>query len=207
MTDQTGEPDSATKLESDLDHDQRLVRRIAAGDTSALAALYDAHAALVHAVIMRVVRDHQIAEDLLQESFLRVWQHAHAYDGSLGRVRAWLLGIAHNLALNELRRQRRRPQEAHTVAGFDSRIESVAAHGADPADAAWAHARQLRVADALTKLSPAQQVVLSLYASGHSQSEIAVTLNEPLGTVKSRMRRSLLTLREALAQEGFDVEL
>lgn len=199
--------DFGRRLESDLDRDQRLVRRIAAGDSSALAALYDTHADMIHAIIMRVVHDHQIAEDLLQESFLRVWQHARSYDGNLGRVRAWLYGIAHNLALNELRRRRRRPQEATPVGGFERSIESVASPGADPADTAWAHSRQDRVANALASLSPAQQAVLSLYASGHSQSEIADTLNEPLGTIKSRMRRSLHSLREALAQEGFDVEL
>jgi RNA polymerase sigma-70 factor (ECF subfamily) len=206
VTEQRDESDSGTRLQSALDQDQLLVRRIAAGETAALAALYDRHGDTVHAVILRVVRDHQVAEDLLQETFLRVWEHAHSYNGSLGRVRAWLFGIAHNLALNELRRRRRRPQAAPPAAGT-LLVESVAAPDADPADAAWAHARQARIAGALSNLPAAQQAVLSLYASGHSQSEISATLNEPLGTVKSRMRRGLLTLRGVLAQEGFDVEL
>ncbi|MBA2520305.1 MAG: sigma-70 family RNA polymerase sigma factor [Chloroflexia bacterium] len=208
LTDQTGDAGSTTGLGPDLDQDHLLVRRIAAGDTAALAVLYDKHAGIVHAVIVRVVHDHQVAEDLLQESFLRVWQHARTYDGSLGRVRAWLLGIAHNLALNELRRRRRRPQEApHAPDAVAPILETVAAPDPDPADVAWSRTRQTRITSALTDLPRAQQAVIALYAAGHSQSEIAATLNEPLGTVKTRMRRGLQTLRSVLTREGLDVEI
>lgn len=203
VTDQTRDAAATTKLDPDADPDRQRVRRIAAGDAAALAALYDRHAGIVHAVIVRVVRDHQAAEDLLQESFIRVWQHARSYDGGLGRVRPWLLGIAHNLALNELRRQRRRP---HNAPAAIEAVASAVAPDPDPALVARSQARQSRIASALTGLPAAQQDVIALYAAGQSQVEIAARLNQPLGTVKTRMRHGMQTLREVLAREGCDDE-
>src|SRR5918994_4786409 len=90
--------------------DVALIAALAAGEVEALGALYDRHARIVFALLVRIAGDRDAAEEILQEVFLRAWQHAHAFDDSRGTVRGWLYGIAHNLALNELRRRRRRPQ-------------------------------------------------------------------------------------------------
>src|SRR5918998_4414033 len=90
--------------------DVALIAALAAGEVEALGALYDRHARIVFALLVRIVGDRDAAEEILQEVFLRAWQHAHAFDDSRGTVRSWLYGIGHNLALNELRRRRRRPQ-------------------------------------------------------------------------------------------------
>ncbi len=89
--------------------DRRTIAALAAGDPGALETLYNEYATLVITVINRMVRDRRIAEELLQEVFLRIWQHGETYEPERGQVRSWILGVAHNLALNELRRQRRRP--------------------------------------------------------------------------------------------------
>ena len=97
-------------FDRDMD-DVELMRRLANNEPGACAALYDRHAEAVHALLVRIVRDRDAAEDLLQETLLRAWQHAANFDRQRGPVRCWLLGIAHNLALNELRRRRRRPRD------------------------------------------------------------------------------------------------
>ncbi len=183
--------------------DRRAIAALAAGDPNALETLYNQYATLVMTVIQRMVRDRQIAEELLQEVFLRIWQRVETYEPERGQVRNWILGVAHNLALNELRRQRRRPQiltsQPETAGGTgvpDDPLARMPDPGFQPDDIVWLRERRARLADALGQLPEVQRTVIGLYANGYSQSEIATRLHEPLGTVKSRMRRGLLHLRE-----------
>jgi RNA polymerase sigma-70 factor (ECF subfamily) len=187
--------------------DVALIAALAAGEVDALGALYDRHARIVFALLVRIAGDRDAAEEILQEVFLRAWQHAHAFDDSRGTVRSWLYGIAHNLALNELRRRRRRPQPQPRPASTDPDSDEYAGNvavGADPAVDAWCAVRDAELAQALDQLPPSQRAVLLLYGEGFSQSEIAARLGEPLGTVKSRMRRALGHLRETLSALGGD---
>jgi len=187
--------------------DVALIAALAAGEVEALGALYDRHARIVFALLVRIAGDRDAAEEILQEVFLRAWQHAHAFDDSRGTVRGWLYGIAHNLALNELRRRRRRPQLQPRPASADPDGDDFSgniAAGSDPAVDAWCAVRDAELAHALDQLPPSQRAVLLLYGEGFSQSEIAAKLGEPLGTVKSRMRRALGHLRETLSVLGGD---
>jgi len=182
--------------------DVALIAALAAGEVETLGALYDRHARIVFALLTRIVGDPDAAEEILQEVFLRAWQHAHAFDDTRGTVRSWLYGIAHNLALNELRRRRRRPQLQPRPASADpdgNDYWGYVAADSDPAVDAWCAVRDAELADALDQLPPSQRAVLLLYGEGFSQSEIAAKLGEPLGTVKSRMRRALGHLRETLS--------
>jgi RNA polymerase sigma-70 factor, ECF subfamily len=192
-------------LPRDIVQDDALIAALAAGEVEALGALYDRHARIVFALLVRIAGDRDAAEEILQEVFLRAWQHAHAFDDSRGTVRSWLYGIAHNLALNELRRRRRRPQPQPRPASADAEDddyrEQIAADS-DPAVDAWCAVRDAELAQALDLLPPSQRAVLLLYGEGFSQSEIAAKLGEPLGTVKSRMRRALVHLRETLSALG-----
>ena len=187
--------------------DEALIAALVAGEAEALGALYDRHARVVFAVIMRIAGDRDVAEEILQEVFLRAWQQAHAFDETRGTVRFWLHRIAHNLTLNELRRRRRRPQVDRRPPSTDAEGDDYAASieaEQDPAVDAWCAVRDAELAHALDQLPPVQRAVLLLYAEGFSQSEIAAKLGEPLGTVKSRMRRALCRLREALPPLGID---
>jgi RNA polymerase sigma-70 factor (ECF subfamily) len=203
-----GAPPGATPepLSPSFVSDDELIAALAAGELAALSILYERHARVVFAMLVRIVNDRSAAEDLLQEAFIRAWQHAHAFDETRGTARGWLHSIAHNLALNELRRLRRRPQQRQRSTADDTDEEDAAlgAASGDPAVDAWCAIRDDRLALALAQLPPVQQDVLTLYAAGFSQSEIAVKLGQPLGTVKSRMRRALCHLREALPTVGVD---
>ena len=186
------------------DSDPSLMARVGEGDPGAINELYDRHARRVYALLVRIVSDRQSAEDLLQEVFLRAWDRADTYRESEGRVLPWILSVAHNLAINELRRRGRRPQHAprHEGTQDDDPYLRLPEGGPDPSDQAWDGIRRERVERAMAALPESQRQVLDLYAIGYSQSEIAVRLNEPLGTVKSRMRRGLGQLRERLTAEG-----
>jgi RNA polymerase sigma-70 factor (ECF subfamily) len=189
-----------------VDHaerDRQLIARLASGDRAALEPLYDQYSSAVFALLLRVVRNRQIAEELLQEVFLRAWQHAATFDSARGRLVSWLLGIAHHLALNELRYQRRRPQEMASTEedAAEAALASVPDPDPDPADVAWMTMRRGQLATALALLPVAERAVLDLYATGYSQSEIAARLGEPLGTVKTRMRRGLHKLRAVLEHD------
>lgn len=185
--------------------DRHTIAALAAGDPNALETLYNEYATLVITVINRMVRDRRIAEELLQEVFLRIWQHVETYEPDRGQVRSWILGVAHNLALNELRRQRRRPaifssqaEPAGETGMPDDPIARMPDPGLQPDDIVWLRQQRARLADALGQLPEVQRAVIGLYANGYSQSEIASRLDEPLGTVKTRMRRGLLRLRETV---------
>jgi RNA polymerase sigma-70 factor (ECF subfamily) len=187
--------------------DEALIAALVAGEPEALGALYDRHARVVFSLIMRIAGDRDVAEEILQEVFLRAWLQAHAFDETRGTVRFWLQRIAHNLTLNELRRRQRRPQVQRRLASTDAEDDDYAGYaaaGQDPAVDAWCAVRDGELAHALHQLPPVQRAVLLLYAQGFSQSEIAAQLGEPLGTVKSRMRRALCRLREALPTLGID---
>jgi RNA polymerase sigma-70 factor (ECF subfamily) len=195
-----------TGLAEDDVPDIALIAALAAGEVDALGALFGRHARTVFALLLRIVGDPDPADEMLQEVFLRAWQHAHTFDDTRGTVRNWLHGIAHNLALNELRRRRRRPQLERESASADPEADGAewVATGIDPAVDAWCAIRDADLAAALGQLPPGQRAVLLLYAKGFSQSEISAQLGEPLGTVKSRMRRALCRLREILPTLGID---
>lgn len=190
--------------------DEQLIGRLAVGDSTALDALYSRYAGVVFALILRIVADRQVAEEVLQEVFLRVWQRAGTYQGARGRVMSWLLGIAHNLAIDEVRRRRRRPQSVgeRERAAADSELDLRPSPDADPHEEAWAGLRRARVEAALRTLPPPQRAVLVLaYFDGYTQSEIAARLGEPLGTVKTRMRLGLRKLRETAREQGLEIEV
>lgn len=177
------------------ERDQQCIRRLQARDEQALAELYDRHASLLFAVVLRILRRRTEAEDVLQEAWLQAWRNAPSYDPKRGPVAAWLLMIARSRALDRYRsiasRQRaelREQAEVHEL--FCPDASGASLH------------RELheRIHAALGTLQPQQRRVLEIaYFEGLSQSEIAAHLEVPLGTVKSWTRKGLLLLREILA--------
>ena len=179
---------------------------MAAGDDDALGLLYDRFGTAVYSLCLRIVRDAGAAEELTQEVFVRLWRSAASFDVARGTVGTWLLRIAHNLALNEVRRRQSRP-----VAADD--VESEAALAAmadpepasDPAAAATLREQARAVRRALAELPEPQRKAIELaYFGGLSQAEVAAALGDPLGTVKSRIRVGMQRLRELLLVAGMD---
>lgn len=179
--------------------DQRLMERIAERDPAALAHLYDRHAAAVFALCLRILRDRAEAEDALEEIFWEIWQRAERYDADRSSPHAYLLLLGRSRALDRLRAGRRRRVTANHVAEWAAATGASSRDTGTPyAEAATAQCRS-QVLDALDGLEPAEREVLELaFFDDFSHREIAEHLGEPLGTVKSRVRRALLRLRSRL---------
>lgn len=179
---------------------------MAGGDEDALGQLYDRFGQAVYSLCLRIVRDGATAEELTQEVFVRLWRSAASFEPTRGKLSTWLLRIAHNLALNEVRRRQSRPVVAPDV---DWEIESASladpSTDGDPSVAVWMRERADVVRRALAQLPAPQRRAIELaFYGGLSQAEVAAALGDPLGTVKSRIRVGMQRLRELLVAAGVD---
>lgn len=177
--------------------DGDLARRLRARDASAMQELYDRYGRLVYSLIQRMVRNSAAAEDLVQETFLRVWNRMQAFDQERGALGPWVLTVARNRAIDYLR-----SADGKMSAGTLEldRLEHPARF-CDFEDRALSLDRARRLKDAFEKLTPHQKTVVELaYYEGLSQTEMAERLQQPLGTVKTWVRSALKVLREQLTE-------
>lgn len=173
--------------------DVAIVRRIAEGDESALAILYDRWAQSVYSLVAHLLKDADGAEDVVEETFWQVWQRASSYDVSRGTVRTWLLTIGRSRALDRLRSRKRNHED------ISADLSLVRDPSSDPSQEVEGAERRQLVYAALIELPDEQRRALELaYFRGLSQSEIADFLGEPLGTIKTRMRLGMQKLRDKL---------
>ncbi len=174
--------------------DAELVKRLQRRDASAMAELYDRYGRLVYGMILRIVQDTGIAEDLVQESFLRVWNRVQGFDAERGGLGPWLLAVARNRAIDYLQSAGGRMR--HTVELQENDHPGLFA---DMEKDVLNSDRIRRVKDALERLSANQRKVIELaYFEGMSQTEMAERMGQPLGTVKTWVRAALKSLREEL---------
>jgi RNA polymerase sigma-70 factor, ECF subfamily len=175
--------------------DATLVQRLLQRDVGAFEELYDRHSRIVYSLVLRILQQASTAEEVVQDVFLQLWRNAALYDRSRGPFVPWLLTLARNRALDQLRlkseRQRRREDQTEelppvlTTPDFEGRLDEKR--------------RATRVRELMAALNPQQKRALELaYFEGLSHSEIADALKEPLGTVKSWIRNGLLKLKEGL---------
>jgi len=176
--------------------DKELANRTAQGDQSAFLALYDRYAGRVHALAVRMMGDSMLAEEITQDTFLKLWDHARLYLAERGLLLPWLLTIARYTALDRLRLEGRRPllSDAEDPELLWKKLPDPLSA---PDEARW---RSLYL---IVHALPAEQrtVIELAYYQGLSQSEIAETLNWPLGTVKTRLRSAMESLRHAWLEE------
>jgi RNA polymerase sigma-70 factor (ECF subfamily) len=192
-----------------------LVRAVASGSEDALAALYDRHADGIHAVALRLTGDRQVAEEVVQETFLALWNRAELFDPGVASLGTWLRAIARHRAVDRLRAAGRRPalvslpdggEDGHQAgsAAIERLDPDLVVHGgavrdASPEAAAEAADARAAMATAIAGMPEQERTVILLaYREELSQTEIAERLGWPLGTVKTRTRRALARLRVAL---------
>lgn len=175
--------------------------RIANGDASALEVLYDRYVRQCFGLALRMVENSSLAEEVVQEVFFKLWQQPGSYSVQKGKFISWLLSLVHHRCIDELRRRSRTEVPLDDpVTG--SLLDTAPDPEPDPADQVVVMEQQREVRSALEQITPNQRQILELaYFRGLSQSEIATRLNQPLGTVKTRMRQGLKNLRSILESQ------
>jgi RNA polymerase sigma-70 factor (ECF subfamily) len=181
--------------------DHGLVALVARGDSDAFARLYDTYSEPAYSLALRIVRDHDLAADVVQEAFMTVWNQAARFDPNRGSPSTWILTVTHHRAVDVVRREQRRRSESLDHA-------SEAPDPSPPVDErAWLGVARSQIAAALRTLpDPHREVIELAYFAGYTQSELAERLSLPLGTVKSRTFAAMAALRQALQEAGLNTE-
>jgi RNA polymerase sigma-70 factor (ECF subfamily) len=178
--------------------DEELMERLSHRDTAALEALYDRYGTLVYSTARGILRDDQLAEDVSQEIFLRLWRQPEKYAAEKGGFVTWLLSVTRNRAVDWLRTRSRRFRYETALPEQQGR-ELPADNAPDPALSAELAEQRRAVRAVMRELSPPQRQVIHLaYFGGLTQREVAHRLGQPLGTVKTRARAAMQRLRRAL---------
>lgn len=191
---------------SPVPDDTDLLARIVQSDAGALDLLYERYSRVVYSLALRMLRSAELAEDIVQETFWRIWRRSATFEGRRGSVASWILGIAHNLSVDELRRQRARPSLVRDTPG-EPILSAIVDASADVDDLALLNERRRQILKALEQIPADQRLAIELaYFGGLSQSEIAERLQSPIGTIKTRIRNGLRRLREVLLSQHLAVE-
>ena len=190
------ERDPAQDLEAEI----ALMQRVGAGDRQSFAELYDRFSGVLFSTAYRVLNNQEAAEDVLQDAFVMIWEKAPLYDPARGKPMTWAATITRNKAIDRLRSTVRRnrlrddvEREAETLAQFDDRSSFEAMASGET---------EQQVRAALQKLTKDQREAIELaFFSSLTQTETAEKLNEPLGTVKARIRRGMMRLHDLLGPQ------
>jgi RNA polymerase sigma factor (sigma-70 family) len=185
-------------MSKELDADQRLMRSFAARDSDAADTLYRRFAGRIYGLGLVMLGSDAAAQDLVQDTFVKLWRSADRYDRSRGKLETWVLLMARSLAIDGIRR---RVLEARTLERVDRPAE--ADEGPGPDDQVVILDLTARARQVMSTLPPDQRAALELaYLGGKTSVEISDLEGIPVGTAKTRIRAALLRLREAMASEG-----
>lgn len=170
--------------------EEELVRKLKSQDTMAIQALYDMYSGALLGVISRVIQQTEVAEDLLQETFIKIWNSANSYDSSKGRLFTWMMNIARNLSIDKLRSKDFKNSTKNQ--DLENNVDFI-----DTQREVTFNADVLGLKEMVTALKPDLYKVLDMvYFKGYTHVEAAEELNLPLGTVKTRIRMAILELRK-----------
>lgn len=173
---------------------ESLIANVALGDRRAFSALYDATSAKLFGVALRILNNRASAEDVLQETYMKVWRHADRYAANGMSPMTWLITIARNTAIDRLRRSR----EGDDV---DSMADRLSDSGPTPEQAAIARSDAARIRQCLGELEPQKSAAVRwAYLDGMSYAELSKRLDVPLNTIRTWLRRSLLALQECMSR-------
>jgi RNA polymerase sigma-70 factor (ECF subfamily) len=179
--------------------DRNLAERLKRREPAAMAQLYDSYGKLAFSLIYRIVRDVGVAEDLVQETFLRVWNRAQGFDAGRGALGPWLLAVARNRAIDYIRSSSGKMARGTLDLEYAEHPSAFVNFESD----LLARDREMRVRKAVDRLNENQRHVIELaYFEGLSQSEMAERMGQPLGTVKTWVRTALKNLREELGEKA-----
>ena len=189
----------AKEIQPDMDQDVELLRHISEGDRHSFSRFYDQYCKLLFAIAFRILNDQKEAEDVLQEVFLQIWDKAGTYNPVLGKPISWAVTLTRNKAIDYIRAHQRRSKLLEHAANE----MLVCAPGSATANES-VHGREHEelISSAVAELPAEQRKAIEMaFFTGLTQNEISELLKEPLGTIKARIRRGMLKLRERL--EGF----
>lgn len=178
-----------TKLKYSEDE---LVDLLKSKNTSAFSTLYDNYSAALYGVILRIVEIEAIAQDILQEAFVKIWNKMDSYDKTKGRLFTWMLNIARNTAIDQLRSAQHRQDMKNR--NIDDSVNII-----NSSQSTSSKVDQIGLKETVAKLKPEYKLIIDLlYFKGYTQDEVAKELQMPLGTVKTRTRAALMQLRELM---------
>jgi len=193
--------------------DEQLMSQVRTGDSHALEQLYERHVRGCFGLAMKIVRDPSVAEEVVQDVFMKLWSNPDRFSPDKGKFSSWLLTLVHNRSVDKLRRAKSYGNSSTVTLDSDFgpgvRLVDALPDGApSPYEDAWNNEKGRIVRAALMRLPEVQQQTIALaYFGGLTQKEIAEQLDEPLGTIKTRTRSALLQLRRALGQQDLLGEL
>lgn len=171
-----------------------MIARVAIGDRKAFSALYDASSAKLFGVALRVLNNRASAEDVVQETYIKIWRYADKYNANGLSPMTWMITIARNTAIDRLRRRR----DADDVDAMADRLSDL---GPTPEQATIARSEASRIAACLDELEPAKATAIrGAYLEGLSYAELSQLLDVPLNTIRTWLRRSLLRLQECMSR-------
>lgn len=182
--------------------DEQLIVQVARGDTTAYESLYDRYCSAVMGLALKITGDRSLAEEVVQETFWRVWRKADLFETQRGAFTSWFFGIARNLSIDVLRRQRTQIQPVEET---EQIIEQAVDPTMDVPEAAWLREKHQQMQAAIATLPNEQRSVIEMaYFRGLTRQEIAQASGEPLGTIHTRARLALQKLRDELQMQGFE---
>lgn len=185
--------------------DETLATQVARGNSAALEVLYDRYASIVLGISLKVTGDRALAEDVLQETFWRVWQSAGTYQSQLGSFTGWLFRIGRNLAIDAYRRRNVRPQAISGADSSDPILDEMPDPNSDVAEQAQSILKSRQIRKALAALPTVQRQVIEMaYFYGMTRQEIAEATGEALGTIHTRARLALQKLRGEFERDEFE---
>lgn len=189
-------------MDIDQSGDDQLIAQVVRGDVDAFEILYDRYSPAVMGLALKILGDRALAEEVLQETFWRVWSKARLFQSGRGAFTNWLYGIARNLSIDTLRRLR---TQGTPVDEAGEIIEEVTDPSPQVPEEVWINARHRQMYAAMQALPVEQRTVIEMaYFRGMTRQEISLATGEPLGTIHTRARLALQKLRDELQLQGFE---